>query len=454
MARISLNRFEMFGTALVWVLLWTLWQFMPGLTLGNFAALAAIVLISCVLPRYTPFGCRGATVVISMACLLLGAGVIINAWYFTYASGGTPGAPVLVNPDSSRWWSAALYACGDVRGQMPPPGYGLYGYVLGAVLWTFGATVGTALLWSMSLILGTLLTLGLLTMKLTQSRKIAVMSMVCCMCVCYWLSMGTLILKDAFIILAMSCGGYALLCRGGRLLALIAVAAAMLALARPGCILFLAAGVCMLQLRRNSLPASLTAIALCIVVWSIPQILEINTKIELTVAADEGLCYEFDSPQQMAYYNIVGKYTALPLLHKILLLPMSAVVQFFIPFPWNFGRDIVFGLTQAYAHVAYPWYVFGGILIYYLATGLRRFRKPLFLITFWALLCWLAPCYIFGGTVSRYGLPMVALFAPAVAVTLHDRWQLRGFRVYMLVFAVLVGCTLAVAHHLQTSAMQ
>lgn len=453
-------------TGAVWVALWALYMFFPGLTVWNFAALLVLTALFGVAPCFTPLGSRGAVAVMLTACLLVGAGVVLNAWYFTTASGGTPDAPVLLNTDSARWWSRAMNALDSGRGDATSSYYGWYGYVLALPLWLFGETVGTALLWSFSLLLTSLLLTGALAWRVTSSRKDSVVAMACCAAVCYWLTMGTLILKDSFVILAMVTAANGLTARRTRNFVLAVLAGAvMLTVSRPGFILMLVVGTAIVRARRGTLWSCAAVCAVCVALWSVPQLLKANTALMASLGGDESLGIGYDAPQQMAYFNIVGNFAELSVLKRLLLVPVSAAVQFFIPFPWNYGRDTVFGLTQAYAHVGYPWYLFGATLIYYFATSASRRlrgnrtcrgsrRAMLFRVALWGLICWLVPCYMFGGTISRYGLPMVALFAPAVAVTLRENYRKRPFLIYITIFAVLTGAALVAAHGLQTGAMQ
>lgn len=441
------------ATVGVAALLTALWMFFPGLTCGNMAWLYVIVAGSVSLSLFTP--CRGRAFALTLAgtTLLLGAGVILNAWYFTYANGGTPTDPILINFDSNRWWNDALHHIDASQGWAASRGMGHYGLILSVVLAVFGQTVGTALLWSMALIVTALIVTALLTFRLTGNRATAVCAAVCTACVCYWLSMGTLILKDPFVILALVTGAYGMVSRGPRFVAGILAAAVMLALARPGYIAMLAVGIPLVSMRKGNyaLPAVMTAV--CLTVWCIPQVMHTTNDVTKVIASDPTLQIFYNADNQMAFYNLIGDYSQLPYYKKILLLPFSAAVQFFIPFPWNFMRDVPFGITQAYAHFGYPWYAFGGVFVYYMFTRRKRLSTPVYRLSVWSVLCWLVPCYIVGGTVSRYGLSMVALMAPAVAVTLMAERRDRRFYVYMAVFAVVVAATLIVTHHLQMSAM-
>lgn len=449
-----LNKRILFALLFVCSIFVILWCYFPGLTLGNIISLLIISSLFTIAPSFTPYSSQGANIAMSVSSLLLGIGVILNAWYFTTYLGGTPTNPVLVNVDSFRWWNDAIYHFDASNGQKANISFGLYGYVLGAVLKAFGQSVGTALLWSMTLLLTALLFTGLITWRLTCHKKIAFIAIVCTASVCYWLSMGTLILKDAFVILAMIIGGYGFTFDKKYFLFLISISVIMLLFSRPGFILMIMVGIVLNSFKRETASWSIAALCLCFVIWLIPNIAKVVPDFLTVVSSDKGTQVTYNANNQMAFYNIVGDYSQLAFYKKFLLLPFSAAVQFFIPFPWNFMRDIPFGITQAWAHIGYPWYLFGFTFLYYLVDKFRSYRTKLYRLTLWALICWLIPCYLFGGTISRYGLSMVSLLAPAVAWTLYNMRKSKKFYICLAVYCVIIAIVLIFAHHLQMAAQQ
>ena len=117
-------------------------------------------------------------------------------------------------------------------------------------------------------------------------------------------------------------------------------------------------------------------------------------------------------------------------------------------------RDIDFGISLVYAHIAYPWYLFGGTAIYYTFFDLRRSPALMRAIFLWGVIIWLIPCWSFGGTISRYGLMAVPLLAPAVSLTLTRSLRRRSFIIFSSLFILLVAITLLVCHHLQSGISQ
>lgn len=450
---LSQIKFPLVAAGAVFLVLVGLGCAFPGFVFTNYILLGAICLFAIVTPHFISSCNRPLTWAMSVFTLLLGTGVILNAWYYTTFLGGTPDHPVLINTDSHRWWHDALFHLGDSDGIATSASHGWYGYVLAAVLFVFGKNIGCALLWSMLLNLASLLLTWRLTYRLTDNKKVATTAVVCCGAVCYWLAIGTLVLKDAFIIFALLTGAYALLLRGRSFLVLTGISAVLLTLSRPGFNFYLVFGVILVYPWRKHLPTALAAVVFCLCMWKLPAYLNYVTDVTYLVGSYENDYVRFDAPNQMAFYNMVGNYTSLPYFKKILLLPFTATVQFFIPFPWNFERDIPFGLTEVWAHIAYPWYLFGLIFIFYLVSNVKKFTGRLYRLSLWGLLCWLAPCFLFGGTISRYGLPLVSVFSAAVALTLINDIRKRAFIVYIGIGGCVVAAVLLIAYHLQQSAI-
>lgn len=445
-------RFPLILSVCALVILWVASFFLPGLTFGNKVLMSVIVTAAITLPSFTPYASRGAVWTMAVVSLMLGIGVLLNAWRFTYFMGGTPAEPVLVNNDMYRWWSDALYHLGSPQGIEAAHSHGFYGFALAIALFLFGQTVGAALLWSMMLILTSLIMVGLLTYKLTKQKNISILAMIAMASICYLLCMGTVILKDAFVILSMVTGAYGLTCKGKKYFFLVLLATVMIFVARRNFIFILIIGIAITSIRPRNYIIPAINIVLAMVLWSIPEFTGYESGTIHIINADPETKIRYDSEQQLAWYNMIGDYNSLSTFRKILIAPLSAVVQFFIPFPWNFTRDFDGGFTMLYAHITYPWYIFGFTAIYFFISRWRDFKTPVYYFALWGLIGWLTPCYLFGGTISRYGLPMVALLAPAVAITLYRNRRNKRFYTWFACYAVAMCCALIVAHHLQTHA--
>ena len=436
----------------LWIALIVEFVVFPGFTAGNLICVCVLAGLAVASPLFTPFASRAATLTMTIVTLLLATGVILNTWYYTTVLGGTPESPVLINEDSNRWWNGAVNLLSSDRGYQIEDSYGFYNKVLAMILEVFGDNVGTALLWSMTLIVISVLLTGILSWRIIADRRVAVLSMICVSAVCYWLSMGTLILKDALVICAVLVGAISFTTRSKlSFFSLVLLSVVMLSCSRLSCLVILAFGALIVGADKKNIVYRLIAVALFVLAYLYAIHLSAKTAFAMPDAVSSGTSYT--APQQMAFYNVFGNYMILPLYVKLLVLPVTAGVQFLIPFSWTWARDIPFGLTQAWAHIGYPWYIFGFIFIYFLVGQIRSYRTILFRLSVFAFIGWLIPCIVTGGTVSRYGLPFVAIMAPAVAYTIFKNYRVRQFYVYLGVCAAILTVVLIIAHHLQLSAM-
>lgn len=438
--------------------------FLPGAPPAAFAGFVGIT--AAVLVVYGKL-CGGASrfgaYVLLGAATLLSIGIVVNVNYYTIGSGGTDAAPVLYNSDAWRTWNSALFHLG-VGGEDIPSTYGMYGGIIAAVMALTGISVTAGLMVSMAAILVSILCSGVIAWRLTDNRRIAAVSMACCAAVCYFLASGTLLIKDAWVCASFALVGVGFASSGDRsmrrIITPVYIGAVMLLLVRPNMLLAIVIGTVMCILpaavqaenRRRAWTYIGLCSAFCLLLWGVAYIVRITPNADGIIninVSNEWIRY--DAPNQLAYYNIIGDYSSVPVIYKVLLLPLTAAIQFLIPFPWNWGRDILYGPTSFYAHIAYPWYLFGLMVLYYLffsrseySMAIPYFRlKTLTRLVLWGLLCWLIPCFLFGGTISRYGLMVVPLVAPAVAVAvLGPKYSIRQWLIWsgLFLLVVLVAC--------------
>lgn len=416
------------------------------------------VLPACAIGILRLAGCSSdaAETVLIPASLILAIGVIANVWFFTTLSGGTDSAPVLINPDASRTWHDAMYYAG-IETTRSPNSHGLIGAVYAMIFAVTGVSVTAGLIASMAMTLVTLVCSAIIACRISHDRSMSWKAMAATAAVCYLMASGMILIKDAWVIAAIALSATAIVkpLRWSSL-APIAMAAAILALARPNMILAIIIGIILFYIglpRASRRPAIyLTATVICIALWALPNTLHLTPDFNSIAigSSSDALATSFDAPQQMPYFNIVGDYHNLPAMRRLVLMPFSAAVQFFIPFPWNFMRDINYGLSQIYAHISYPWYLFGGIFLYYLFVGRRHLDRRYLWLSLWGIILWLTPCWTIGGTVSRYALPAVTLMAPAVAATISTYGRQKRFAAFMGLFAIVVAITLIISHNLQS----
>lgn len=388
------------------------------------------------------------------AATLMSIGLIANVHYFTTFSGGTCDNPSLQNYDSFTLWNHcnAHYGVGDNFAV----GKGLFGELNAALMHMFGHSIVVPMVTNMYFILSSLVLVSLTTMNLTGDKRTAGCALCATAAVCYYLTMGTLLLRDAWVIFGMALAGYGLTYKGRYNWLAVIVGAALVSAIRTNWVWSIAIGIMIMFFaqqsnRRSYLQASLLISAI-FVLWLVPTLLTLSPTMRHAFNAEIlNQYYHFDHQQQQPFYHIIGNYFDFPFYKKILYLPLTLIVQFLIPFPWNYMRDVIYGFSQVYAHVAYPWYAFAGAVIYFICKANRTSPRKLQLFTLWAAFCWAVPCVLFGGTVSRYGLPAITLLAPCVGDVLTHHLRQPSFKRFALCYALLLALVLPTCYIIQTT---
>lgn len=394
---------------------------------------------------------RAGAYLLLAALTVLVCGVILNVNYYTVGSGGSLTHPVLQNTDADRaWWCAVALINEDVV-------LGTFtGYPTYVAIMLFGRDIFVAIMVDVLCCLLTLVASGELAWRLTRCRRTAFGTMLALSLMCYFMVQATLLIKDVPLAL-----GVALLALGlvrlrqraaatGATWALIGASVVIAAVYRPNLLFFYIPGAVIVGAGRRLDLRFAAVIALCLAAWALMEaLLQKNPDpVQLAMGSPK---YDFAQVKTMVWDRMTGEYSTFPVWKKLLLLPASVVLQFLIPFPWNYARDMVFGPTLAVAHFGYTWYLAGGLFLYWLAVLSRRSPALMVRLALWAVLLYVATAYAFSGRISRYCLPYLPLIMPAVAYTAVTSWRDRRLRVWMGVFAALMGVALVVCHHLHTS---
>lgn len=422
-------------------------------------SLLAFILIAagaCLCLRRSAGYSPRAEVVLLLAATLLTVGIIANVYTFTTLLHGTDSDPVLINNDARRNFNDAIFflGLGDGRSQ---PSHGLFSFVLTGIMAITGPSITALSCLSMVSTLCTLICISSIWVNLTGNRSHSWIPMAAAAAVCYFIAAGTVLVKDAFVIAAFALAALALtrIEFSWRSFVRLTVAAIMVMLARPNMLFAMTAGIPLMwwtqRTNARSMAAAAAMLAIVAAAYVMPSILSLTPKLGLIMDVSENNAVSFTYARHTVYTSLIGDYHNLSHLQRLLLMPFSAAVQFFIPFPWNYLRDIDFGLSQIYAHVGYPWYAFGGLCIYYLCFAWRRSPALMRALFLWGVFIWLIPCWCFGGTISRYGLMALPMFAPAVAFTLRNSLRRRSLHIFATGFIIIVTITLLVCHHLQSS---
>ncbi|MBR5640019.1 MAG: hypothetical protein IKW83_09690 [Muribaculaceae bacterium] len=157
---------------------------------------------------------------------------------------------------------------------------------------------------------------------------------------------------------------------------------------------------------------------------------------------------------QQPYFNIIGDYYHYPEWKRILLLPVTAGVQYVIPFPWlyDYSHATIFNLLPRFRLM---WYFVGGACLHYFLyiTILHPKSNNLGMWAWWPLSLFMIIAYITGGSVSRYALPLQPLFviiALYVLLNVKRGNYRRSFTIWMIIYAFVMVAILVLCYNAQS----
>lgn len=396
---------------------------------------------------------------------LLTIGVVVNIWYFTTESGGTLSSPVLQNWDARRTWEKSLNVVAGTPLSDPFFAYDTPGLLYGALMRLTGVSILYPLMFNVLCALLAICCVGRITILLTGRRDTACLAMLMMGLMCYFMVQATVLIKDCPVTLASA---LMVLCYIGPLcrqdgrpgvaeVLFMSVAVVLTVFFRQNMLMLFAAGAIFFVVRgadarRTALWAAVV-LAVCTVAKYLAQMVLPVVELRDIIVHDRGLDMILVEPKTLAWDNFIGDYPALSVWRKLALLPLSILLQFLIPFPWNFGRDMVFGPTLAVAHFGYFWYFAGALVLYWIASLSRRSPAAMCRVVAYGMFLTVITAYVTSGRVSRYCLPYLPMLIPAAAYTAVTAWRRRSLRLWLAVFAALLLPGLCVCHYLQMRAL-
>ncbi|MBQ7854362.1 MAG: hypothetical protein IJ352_04970 [Muribaculaceae bacterium] len=412
-----------------------------------------------------------------IAATILAVGIIANVHCFTVKAGATTELPLLNNPDSYRFHYNALYTMGYPEGIFVDAKNHGYGLIISTLWHITGVTIVAPLVLNMLVTLLSVLLCGGIAWRMLRGetsksgRWIASCAMIMSASVCYSLNSGTLLLKEALLIFAFSLIGFSITSlvkmptsrrRYVKMILMFASGTVILSFLRFNFLIMPIVGALILmKWQRKHLIMSSIMILICVLAWGITANIGYQSQSEMAnvsvmLVKGEGIDNSFflDDPHHTIYNGIVDGYLGYPWWKRLLYLPMSAAVQYLIPLPWGFGDDIHYGYTLAYAHISWPWYLVGGLILYYFISAMRRSPDILRRMTVWGALMWLVPAYMFAGTVSRYTLPLLPILIPSAVYVVATWRQHTSMRRWMWVYGILLAIALVVAYFVQQGGVE
>lgn len=435
---------------------------LPG---ARFSFLLPAIAVCGAIPLWAfsrcPFRSSAGMAVLMAGYTLVACGVILNIHYYTVVCGGTYSHPVLHNNDALTDWSRAVNM---LDGDALPDDIMSLRYITYVTYWLmllFGRDIGVPLMFNALCYPFAIMLIGGIAWELTRNRSVSTVTMLVATLMCYLMAQATVYIKD--VPLTMCVAAVVLVMvrwtrrQGVRPSDLWLLVPGMIGVAflRANFMLMLLLGVVIMAVgeRRWCDARFIGLAAACVVAFVAMHTLFSFPAVEdnIGVARDSGV---FNHPQKVhAWDNMLGDdYEDMSVWRRLMWLPASVVVQFLIPFPWNFLRDTVYGPTMVVAHFGYFWYYAVAVLLYWIFACSKRSPRAMCLLVIWGVLLTLATAYMMSGRVSRYCLPYLPMFLPAVGLTLVSCLRRRSLWIWLGVFTVMLVPVLIVCHHLQMTA--
>lgn len=432
------------------------WQFIAMQLVALGASLAAY--------RLTPSRSPAGWATLLCAWLLLSWGCAANLHQWTLASGHTVTHPLLMCDDDALARRMAMDWLG-INGPLDyAPWLNQYAAVVAAMISIFGLSVIPPLGLSMMASLLTVVLAGVLsqrvvTVRSARWRSAAAMVMIAAQA--YWLTMGTVMMKEALVSLGvtMMLAGMTVLWRPCHRRSLNILCVTMLA---AGTLLvgllrlpmaMLTAVAALFLARRGNFKAVAGVLVLALCVFALMRLTNVTIEPADYMTQDtlETDYYRFfnERESQAGYMRFVGDFAAWPWWRRVMWTPVAMAVQWVIPLAWNAGADIHRAVTLAYAHQGWVWYLEGGLALAWLVTSLggpHSLRRVTVRLGLWLVMAWAVIACAYGGTVSRYLLPMMPLAVTLATQALGEWPRNRPERIaFIAVYLPLLAAALTLA---------
>lgn len=438
---------------------------------GDALSILAAMTVAYLVPRFTFMHTRcwsraGSWVLMAVSLLII-TFAVMNLWYWSVGSGHTLADPS-ISSDDSGYFNWALH---HYDGSCPEPRMAFKGLpVTILLLWKL---LGVSMVWPIALnvmmLLLSIVVTGATAVRVVGDKvnsnrgTIAMIAMVMTSLLGFYVSQGIRLQKEAGLYLGIMLMAYALARMtkkqsDGKLwrdLTAFVLGALIVAFYRSNMLYFIAFGVVVMLIGNWRLHwrYGIVLLVLCVVAFTIGFLCSSYTMVQqVNIVTGGGRMSDvfMQTPSQSSYRTIIGNYFSYPVWKRLVMLPVTAAVQYVIPFPWVY--DLQPQVDYWLPRVRIMWYVVGGIVLYYyLFIGWRKGRG----VGAWGLLpavCYLGVCYVVGGSVSRYVLPFQPMFvvlATFVCCKLRDGLWRHSFRGWMVGYTLVLIAVLLLCYNLQ-----
>ena len=397
---------------------------------------------------------------------------VLTIWKATLAVGHTLAEPLLFS-DDRIYYSWALH---HYDGRCPEPEMAFPGLPL-MMLWMW-RLLGVSVVWPLAAnVMFTLLTVvvaAALTVRLLGgvTRQSATWHATMGLCLtatlCFFISQGLRVQKEAIIYLAIALIGYVLAGMNARStqssrplwrdVLLWCVACLMLALTRTTYLYFALIGLVIVAFSSwRTCGRRLGGLALVALVAFVLGNFFASYSVGRHIDIVKGgyhmqQAFAINGTQQ-PYLDLIGSYFMYPVWKRLTILPLACCVQFVIPFPWLYDHFTVLDILP---RIAYGWYAVGGTVLFYYLMMFTRLGRSLGVGAWgwWPACIYVIIAYVVAGSVSRYLLPVEPMAVPlAVLVVARMRENLwrKAFAWWAVAFVVVLATTLVICYNVQLS---
>ena len=311
-----------------------------------------------------------------------------------------------------------------------------------------------------SVVLTGLTTRRLLAGRVTQrATTLVVMGMALCAMLCHYLVIGTSVIKEGTIYLAISMAGFALAAMAAcdeerhllwRDIILLVLAAVLITIVRASYLYFLMLGVALMALPhwRRDWPMALSVLAVLVLLMMGGRYLELYSLERHSEVVGGGWNmnrFYINSETQQPYKSLMGYYFLYSPLHRLFMLPIPLAAQFVSPLP---STSLAGGYITLISRFSWGWYFIGGISLFYFVVLSWRRQDNMGAWPWWPALVFAAIAHVMAGSVIRYVLPIQPLFVPVTAYVLarlyNGQWR-RQFRIWTIIYIVLLIAALVIS---------
>jgi len=337
-----------------------------------------------------------------------------------------------------------------------------YPLVLSWVFTLFGTHLIFGLIINMLVLFFNIFLISECTLKVTKNLKDFQSSFILLLLTASFMATGFLLLKDVFIITSITLSLYASLnllnnAAAKKNYVILIISVLIMALFRMTFVWVPVAIFILITFNKRNLikllPVVITLLILGINVGSKLSLKE-DTSIEQDIEfafSNQVISQRLDSGSTSFISALISGYDNWGIVKKTLYLPITIGIQYITPFNvYDFQQSIEYPYYFISKNYNLLWLLFIGPLALFSILNLFKRSKdlnPLLVkITYFGIVLYILPAFIFGGAIPRYAVPFYSLLLPIMAVNLTAIKSIKTYKkkwyrfvgLYVLTFLILL----------------